>query len=282
MLHKGEMVIPAKQAAEIRSILDTSGSVSGSVIPPDAGFMSNPVGKNMEALIQAEIQGGITRQAGVALATYIVGTVLSGGTLAIPGIIGSAGLGASKGSLKGAAWSIADYFGFTEAGQIAAFRDSLGMDRVENISRSWDAFRSDIWNQQQDASGILGDGTVSQSVADAWGDYGSTDWSGGSDISGGGYGSDGYGDQTSGFGPGWKYGGISRGPTSGYRTTLHGDEAVVPLPNGRSIPVDMKGSGGRNVLHFHFPNALVVDKRSVDELAELIYPRLDKLAAWGH
>lgn len=33
-------------------------------------------------------------------------------------------------------------------------------------------------------------------------------------------------------------GGIARGPDSGYPATLHGIEAVVPLPNGRSIPVD--------------------------------------------
>jgi len=41
----------------------------------------------------------------------------------------------------------------------------------------------------------------------------------------------------------WKYGGISRGPETGYPVTLHGDEAVVPLSGGRSIPVDMKGGG---------------------------------------
>lgn len=39
-------------------------------------------------------------------------------------------------------------------------------------------------------------------------------------------------------------GGISDGPTSGYPAVLHGKEAVVPLPNGRSIPVDMKGGTG--------------------------------------
>jgi len=37
-----------------------------------------------------------------------------------------------------------------------------------------------------------------------------------------------------------------------------------------------------NVLHFHFPKALVVDKKAVNELAGLIYPRLEKMAAWGH
>jgi tape measure domain-containing protein len=43
-------------------------------------------------------------------------------------------------------------------------------------------------------------------------------------------------------------GGISSGPTSGYPVTLHGTEAVIPLPNGRSVPVEMKGSGGTNVV----------------------------------
>ncbi len=34
-------------------------------------------------------------------------------------------------------------------------------------------------------------------------------------------------------------GGIATGPKSGYAATLHGTEAVVPLPNGNAIPVDM-------------------------------------------
>ena len=37
-------------------------------------------------------------------------------------------------------------------------------------------------------------------------------------------------------------GGISRGPVSGYSETLHGTEAVVPLPDGRSIPVNLDSS----------------------------------------
>ena len=43
-------------------------------------------------------------------------------------------------------------------------------------------------------------------------------------------------------------GGVSDGPASGYPAVLHGTEAVVPLPNGRSIPVEMSGgTGGNNV-----------------------------------
>ena len=43
-------------------------------------------------------------------------------------------------------------------------------------------------------------------------------------------------------GGGYKFGGIATGPESGYETTLHGTEAVVPLPNGNSIPVEMQGN----------------------------------------
>lgn len=39
-------------------------------------------------------------------------------------------------------------------------------------------------------------------------------------------------------------GGIARGRDSGYPAILHGTEAVVPLPDGKNIPVQMKGSSG--------------------------------------
>jgi len=45
-------------------------------------------------------------------------------------------------------------------------------------------------------------------------------------------------------GRGYATGGIPKGSSRGYQATLHGTEAVVPLPNGRSIPVEMKGRAG--------------------------------------
>lgn len=42
--------------------------------------------------------------------------------------------------------------------------------------------------------------------------------------------------------PGAAIGGILSGPNSGYSATLHGTEAVVPLPDNRSIPVSMDTS----------------------------------------
>ena len=41
-------------------------------------------------------------------------------------------------------------------------------------------------------------------------------------------------------------GGTARGAQSGYNAVLHGNEAVVPLPDNRSIPVTLNGGGGQN------------------------------------
>jgi len=35
-------------------------------------------------------------------------------------------------------------------------------------------------------------------------------------------------------------GGIAQGPETGFPATLHGTEAIVPLPDGKSIPVDIQ------------------------------------------
>jgi len=43
---------------------------------------------------------------------------------------------------------------------------------------------------------------------------------------------------------GFNDGGVASGPKSGYPVTLHGTEAVVPLPDGRTIPVSIKGDVG--------------------------------------
>ena len=44
---------------------------------------------------------------------------------------------------------------------------------------------------------------------------------------------------------GYSSGGIASGSQGGYPAILHGTEAVVPLPNGNSIPVEMNGSAGQ-------------------------------------
>ena len=44
---------------------------------------------------------------------------------------------------------------------------------------------------------------------------------------------------------GYSSGGIVKGPQSGYPTLLHGSEAVVPLPDGKTIPVALSGAAGQ-------------------------------------
>ena len=45
--------------------------------------------------------------------------------------------------------------------------------------------------------------------------------------------------------PGYSSGGVASGSSAGYPVMLHGTEAVVPLPNNREIPVEMKGAAGQ-------------------------------------
>ena len=49
-------------------------------------------------------------------------------------------------------------------------------------------------------------------------------------------------------GVGYSKGGIVSGPNQGYTATLHGTEAVVPLPDGKSIPVNMDNTRLINAL----------------------------------
>ena len=72
--------------------------------------------------------------------------------------------------------------------------------------------------------------------------------------------------------------GLDYVPRDNFMIRAHEGEAVLTKEENKKR---RNGKTGGNVLQFYFPKALVVDKRSVNELAELIYPRLNKLVAWG-
>jgi hypothetical protein len=65
-------------------------------------------------------------------------------------------------------------------------------------------------------------------------------------------------------GGGFRDGGIASGPTSGYSATLHGTEAVVPLPNGKTIPVEMAG------FNANFSDQTSLMSQQLDKLDELV------------
>ena len=52
-----------------------------------------------------------------------------------------------------------------------------------------------------------------------------------------------FGFRYGGIAKGYATGGIAKGRQAGYPAMLHGTEAVVPLPSGGKIPVEMKGGG---------------------------------------
>mgnify|MGYP003114359296 CR=1 FL=1 len=65
-------------------------------------------------------------------------------------------------------------------------------------------------------------------------------------------------------------GGIATGPKSGYMAMLHGTEAVVPLPDGRSIPVKMSGNGGGNTFNITVNAGGITDRTDKRQMAREI------------
>jgi hypothetical protein len=69
---------------------------------------------------------------------------------------------------------------------------------------------------------------------------------------------------------GFAEGGIANGPTTGYKTLLHGPEAVVPLPDGRKIPVklDMKMPDIASMLPDNIQSMITELQKTVQPQAE--------------
>ena len=68
-------------------------------------------------------------------------------------------------------------------------------------------------------------------------------------------------------------GGVFSGPASGFPATLHGTEAVVPLPDGKSIPVSMAGGSGM-VFNNTFNLGEGASRESAREISRIIQDEL--------
>ena len=72
-------------------------------------------------------------------------------------------------------------------------------------------------------------------------------------------------------------GGIASGPRSGYSATLHGTEAVVPLPDGKSIPVEFDTAALAERIATAMAAAMGnMQSASNSELAEIMQQQLSK------
>ena len=76
---------------------------------------------------------------------------------------------------------------------------------------------------------------------------------------------------------GFAGGGVASGPTSGYPVKLHGTEAVVPLPDGRSIPVSIKGDAGGNGGQTNNINISVSGGGNAKEIAKAVSDEVSKI-----
>ena len=65
---------------------------------------------------------------------------------------------------------------------------------------------------------------------------------------------------------GYATGGVASGPKSGYDVELHGTEAVVPLPDGNSIPVSLNTSGMNSMISSIVET--IVNQTKTDDNAE--------------
>jgi len=73
--------------------------------------------------------------------------------------------------------------------------------------------------------------------------------------------------------------GIDYIPRDNYLVNTHQGEAVLTKEENQQR---LTGKGGGNVTYNFNLYATVADKKTMNEFAEQIYPRLEKLRAWGH
>ena len=76
---------------------------------------------------------------------------------------------------------------------------------------------------------------------------------------------------------GFSDGGVATGPSSGYPVTLHGTEAIVPLPDGRTIPVSIKADGAMGGSNTNNININVKGGGNAKEIAKAVSDEVSKV-----
>lgn len=76
---------------------------------------------------------------------------------------------------------------------------------------------------------------------------------------------------------GFSDGGVASGPKSGYPVTLHGTEAIVPLPDGRTIPVSIKGDMGKGTTQNNNVSINISGSGNAKEIAKVVSDEVSKV-----
>ena len=234
-VHAGEMIIPKEIADLLRG---------GEPMTGEGWDESAPEGITGKVELSPEMAHAVT-QAGQSFFTGLginMGKNVVLGLLQTAAIVNPAPALTTIGILLGRS----AYVGYNAYLDMATFRDIAELaTNYGGWQNAYTSFR-DIAELARDYSGGYGGygggfggglGDLGGFEGSAAGGYGESAGMGGAGEAGSGMsaGMGGAGETGS-----WKYGGISTGPEAGYWARLHGTEAVVPLPDGRSIPI----SGG--------------------------------------
>jgi len=190
--------------------------------------------------LRVRIAGGIAEGQ-----TTVSGAVLQGSsTTTDPSKQGNAGLlGAVSDKLQGPVDSLKSHF--TDFG--SQFKGILGtngggfLTGLGNMFSNFGTGFSGMLSNLLGGGGGSDSGVISMIISSVASAY--APGAGAGAGAGAAPGSMGYAD----FGAGFANGGISKGSKAGYTALLHGTEAIVPLPDGNKIPVEMKGGAGATI-----------------------------------
>jgi hypothetical protein len=108
---------------------------------------------------------------------------------------------------------------------------------ILDFARGWPKLKQEIQSELDKAKDLIGEGgsKLDASIKETGGSTKMSDYVTGLTESSAGA-------KMSDYATGFAKGGIASGSLSGYSATLHGTEAVVPLPDNKSIPVNLEGS----------------------------------------
>jgi len=284
VLQMGEMVIPRDDAERIRQGLDGNSSIDAS------GFDGLVEAANSQGIDMGNFGGHLASEFGKD-ATLGAGYVASGGNVGavLGGITSPANLASNitnalvdtvldELGIDPTAQNIGGLLGHVGAaaaglpgiaGSVAGLAASVGIDGLIDTFdvRALESIKDEVEANLGHFAGRMAFSDFNDTISDKQHmienvpglDEGQSNLDGYSDMPD----SDDLGDT-----PGMaRYGGVFDGPDSGYDMVLHNKEAVIPMPNGNSIPVEIRGGGNNSSQNIYIELPIHLDGKVIDTIS---------------